>query len=174
MTNIALKRDEVHPLNKYRPPAATSAFKLIKWKPIYDQIVAGHIIGRSNKELAAEFDFSEVHIGNILRSDNAQILISEASDRIRGAVLSKQEENIDIEMEIARKAKERIRDFVNNDEIFLKSPFAFIDRVKDLSGLKKEKESSPSIVINNQNNQANIRAESLNRLAEALEISNEG
>lgn len=176
MSNLPIKKNEIHPINTYRPPSAASAYKLIKWKPYYDMIVSGHILGRSNKELAAEYDYTEVHIGNILRSDNAQKLIKEASDRIRGLAITKSSAGTEIDSEIRQKARERILDFVNDDDIAHKSPFAFIDRVKSLANLEVPREPSSPVQVNIQNNQnvTNVREESLKRIAAALEISANG
>lgn len=173
MSNIALLKDEKHPINEYRPPSAPFAYKLIKWKPIYDQIVAGHIIGRSNKELAAQFDFTPVHISNILRTDNAQKLIYEASNRIRAGAITVSENILSDQEEIKRLALSRVKDFLSNDVIATNQPFAFIDRVKHF--VSSPSAPSPSVQVNVQNNtqvnNTSIRDESLARIATALEIS---
>jgi hypothetical protein len=180
MSNIALDMNKVHPLNRFRPPAAASAFKVKKWKPIYDMIVSGHIIGKSNIELAAEYDFSLVHIGNILRSDHAQTLIAEASERLRAQVLNKVESVSEMQSEIQLAALKKVKSFMDNDELFKNSPFAFFDRaVKMAAPVSAAPKETPNINVNvnNQVNQATVvsdlKAESINRLTEALRITSE-
>lgn len=179
MSNVALSRTEIHEINEYRPPSAPGAYKILKWKPVYDMIVAGHILGRSNKELAEAFDFTSVHISNILRCDHAQSLIKAAHDRIREVSIEQSGDNVSLQVEIQTKALERVRDFVNNDKLAYESPFPFLDRIKDLA--KGSLVAAPlvpatsSVTVNvQQNNQTNqIREESMKRIADALDITNE-
>lgn len=180
MGNVALDMTKVHPLNPYRPPAAPGAFRVKKWKPTYDMIVAGHIMGKSNKELATEFDFTPVHIANILRSDHAQTLIAEASTRIREAVKDKAENTVELQEEIKNLALKRQKEFLENDELVKNSPFHFVDRAIRIASPAPVVTPSPNVSVqvqNNNNNSATIngkevRTESLNRIAEALEIVN--
>lgn len=172
MSNLPVKRDEIHPVNPYRPPSAPSAFRLVKWRPIYDLIVAGHIIGKQNKELAEEFDFSTVHIGNILRADRAQELIAQAHTNIRTSLSTNVEEAADIHSRIREKALKRTEEFLDNEEIAKNSPFAYMNTIKSFTGISAA--PAPATNINIQHNQQtvnNISEKSVNRLSKALEIS---
>lgn len=174
MSNLPIKRDEVHPINTYRPPTAPTAYKLIKWKPVYDMIVAGHIIGKSNKQLAADFDFTPVHISNILRSDQAQVLIKQAHDNVRAQAVSDAEEALDIQKRIQLKVNQKTEMFLDNEELFKNSPFAYMDALKHISSRSNPPAPVSVNVTNNtqiNNTQNNLKVEELQRLNKALEIS---
>ena len=175
MSNLPLKKDQAHLLNPYRPPSAPNGFKISRWKPIYDQIVGGHIMGRSNKELAEQFDYTTVTIGNILRSDQAQILIKQAHDRIRAEILEDTSEKVSIQVQIKEKALARVKDFLHNDEAARNSPFAYINTIKSLTGLSAPSTNPiPQVSVQVQNNtQINntIKPEQFDRMTRALEIS---
>lgn len=181
MSNVALDTTKKHELNRFRPPSAPNGFKVKKWKPIYDKIVSGHIIGKSNIELAAEYDFTPVHICNILRSDQAQILIAEASERLRGAALANIDKSGEIQTEIQELALDKIKQFAANDELFRNNPFGVFDRLVKLANpnppLAQQSEKVTVTVNNNQVSQTNnneiinIRTESMDRLSRALEIT---
>jgi hypothetical protein len=172
MGNIALKRDEVHELNPYRPPSAPGAFRIMKWKPVYDMIVAGHILGKSNKDLAVDFDYTPVTISNILRSDMAQTLIAQAHDRIRANAVEKGIEVMDIHEKIKQKALQRVDEFLDNDELAQNSPFAYMNTIaKYTSAPAAPAASSVNVQVNTNVQQNNVSENSLNRLTRALELS---
>jgi hypothetical protein len=171
MSNLPIKRDEIHPVNPYRPPSAPTAFKLIKWKPIYDMIVAGHIIGKSNKELAETYDYTTVSIVNILRSDRAQQMIAEAHKNIRENIQQTVTDQMDLNERIRQKALERVEDFLDNDELATNSPFAYMNTISKYTGISAQNVPTVNVQTNIQNNQTNISESSLNRLTKALEIS---
>lgn len=155
-------------------PKLESAYKLVKWKPVFDMIVAGHIIGKTNKELAEEFDFTPVHIANILKSDQARALISAASNKIRNKVLEESEDVVDIQSRIRLKALQRAEDFLNNDEAARNSPFAYMNTIKSFTAMSAAAQATPT--VNVQVNNAtqinnNLKAEHFDRLSKALEIS---
>ena len=171
MGNLPMKRDEVHPINVYRPPAAPNGFRITRWKPIYDMIVAGHIMGKKNTELAADYDYTTVTITNILRSDQAQIMIKNAHDTIRANLNVKVEESVDIQTRIRQRALERAEEFLNNDEAAKNSPFAYMNTIKSLTGLSAPSVNAPTSVNVNVQNNNNISKEHFDRLSTALEIS---
>lgn len=180
MANSALDMDAENKINPYRPPASAKGFRVKKWKPKYDMIVAGHIMGKSNKELAIDFDVTPVTICNILRADQAQILIKQAHDAMRAKAIEQPVESMDIVARIKQKALEKAEKFLEMDALAENSPFQFIDRTMKLAGIGRESSSSPApvnVTVNNQNNNAavvenkEIRTESLQRIAKALEIT---
>jgi hypothetical protein len=171
MSNLPVKRDEIHPVNPYRPPSAPTAFKLIKWKPVYDMIVAGHIIGKSNKELAEVYDYTTVSIVNILRSDRAQQMIAEAHKNIRANVSENINEHMDLNERIRQKALKRVEEFLDKDELATNSPFAYMNTISKYTGVSAANVPTVNVQTNIQNNQTNVSESSLNRLTKALEIS---
>lgn len=172
MSNLPVKRDEIHPVNPYRPPSAPTAFKLIRWKPVYDMIVAGHIIGKSNKELAETYDYTTVSIVNILRSDRAQQMIAEAHANIRANITQTVDEHMDLNERIKQKALKRVEEFLDKDELATNSPFAYMNTISKYTGISSGA-VTPAVNIQNniQNNQTNVSEGALNRLTKALEIS---
>lgn len=148
-----------------------TGYKLIKWKPVFDMIVAGHILGKTNRELAAEFDFTPVHIGNILRSDPARALIEEAHRKIREKAIEESEDVIDIQSRIRLKALKRAEDFLNNDEAAKNSPFAYMNTIKSFTAMSATAEVKAPTVNVQVNNATVIRPEHVDRLSRALEIS---
>lgn len=181
MANKALDMSRTHELNPYRPPSAETGFRVKKWKPMYDMVVSGHIMGKSNKELAAEFDVTPVTICNILRSDHAQTLIRTAHDTIRAKAVEMPVEELDIQARIKQKALKRVEEFLDRDELLENSPFAFMDRIAKLTNGGISRDSTPpvtSVNVSVQQNNAQIvenkeiRTESLARIAKALEVTN--
>lgn len=155
------------------PARLESGYKLVKWKPVFDMIVAGHILGKTNKELAEEFDFTPVHISNILKSDPAKALIAEAHKKIRTKVLEESEDVVDIQSRIRLKALQRAEDFLNNDEAARNSPFAYMNTIKSFTQMSAASAPSPTVnvQVNNATQVNNIKAEHFDRLSKALEIS---
>ncbi len=144
-------------------------------------IVAGHIMGKSNIELAAEYDVTPVTIANILRADHAQTLIAEAHRRIRKDTIEKTSENVDMQAQIRELALKRTKEFLEKDVLAENSPFAFIDRVHKLvsTGSERSVQVAP-VQVNVQNNQVvdnsqkELKEVHLNRIATALEIVKDG
>jgi len=170
MSNLPIRRNEVHPLNEYRPPAAPNAYRIVRWKPMYDMVVAGHILGKSNKALAEDYDKTTVTIANILRSDQAQILIKQAHDTIRATVLEDVNNVVDIHNSIKEKALKRVEKFLDNDVLATNSPFAYMNTISKYTGISSTP-TVPTVVVNNNNQVNNVSAESFQRLTRALEIS---
>jgi hypothetical protein len=141
-----------------------------RWHPEFDLIVYASFAGKSNVEIAKEFGYTPVHISNILSTVQA--------DRIRNELRSKINDNVDDTItnrmkSISDKALERVEKFMNNDELFEKSPFAFVDRAMRAATLNKESSSDPKVNININSQVNNIGNEAISRIASALEISNE-
>lgn len=111
-------------LNKWQPK---------KWKADYDRVVAYHVAGKKNVEIATVLGLTPVHVSNILNLPRAQ----ELKEKLEQLIREKMEVNIPDTLEyIARKTTERLKSVLDNDDLFEKSPFAVIDRGMDvLKGL---------------------------------------
>ena len=134
----------------------------------------------SNKELAEEYDFTPVHIANILRADHAQTLIAQAHNKLRTLAIEHPAELLDIQARIREKAQKRVEDFLDNDKAASESPFAFINIIKSFAMVapantsERDKSQTLNIQVNNQVNtiqEVSLKNESLDRLSKAMEIS---
>lgn len=67
----------------------------LTWKPVYDQMIALHIAGRTNVEIAELLDYTQVQVGNILRSKMGKQFIKEVIERIRQHTSSNVNESIE-------------------------------------------------------------------------------
>jgi len=139
-----------------------------KWPPQFDAIVLASIGGKSNKELAALFGYTEQHISNILCSEKA----NEIKESVRKKLL---EENpvTDKLKAISEKAIERMEKFINNDQLATASPFHFVDRAIRMQSVlnpAKEEPKEKNVI----NNNVLIASPSMvSGLFEAIEKSNE-
>lgn len=100
-----------------------------KWKADYDRVVAYHVTGKKNVEIATILGMTPVHVSNILNLERAQQLKAKLEQMLR----ERMETNIPDTLEyVARKTTERIKQMIDNDDLFEKSPFAVIDRGMDI------------------------------------------
>jgi hypothetical protein len=175
LSNLPIRKDQIHPINPYRPPSAPNAFKLINWKPVYDFIVAGHIMGKMNRELAELYDYTPTQISNILRSDRAQELIKTAHANIRASIKDDIEETVDKQVKIQNKIQAHIDKFLDKEHLAEGSPFKFMETIAKFHNAPK---ATPVIIpqtVNNNisqtNNNISIKPTDLNRMSRALELS---
>lgn len=104
-----------------------------KWKADYDRVVGYHVVGKENKEIAVILGFTPEHVSTILNLPAAQELKKKMEAALREKMLTNIPDTLDY---IARKTTERLKQVVDNDALFEKSPFAVIDRGMDvLKGL---------------------------------------
>lgn len=104
-----------------------------KWKPDYDRVVAYHVMGKSNIEIAEILGYTKEHVCVILSRPPALELQTKLQDALRTRMLVNIPETLDY---VARKTVERLKQVVDSDDLFEKSPFAVIDRGMDvLKGL---------------------------------------
>lgn len=161
--------------SKNRAPQFTN-YNPRRWHPEFDLMVIASFSGKSNKDIGEQFGYHEVHVSNILSTTQAQAI----REDLRAKILSNTDKTIVERMNvISNKALQRMEEFMNNDELYSKSPFVFVDkamRAVQLSGASLEKTSPKidSLTINQTNNtQNNIGGEVIDRIALALEKSNE-
>jgi 23S rRNA U2552 (ribose-2'-O)-methylase RlmE/FtsJ len=115
--------------NGKKREASLTRWEPKEWTPTYESIVLLSCAGKANKELAELYDFTPVHISNILNCARAKILRREVLDNLRDRF----DETIPVKLQTsALKAAERISDFIEDDSLAEKSPFAFVDRAMSL------------------------------------------
>lgn len=120
-------------LNKWRPK---------KWRAEYDRIVALSVCGKSNKQIAAEVDFTPEYVSVILNLPEAEELRVKLQERLRDKIL---EDVPTVLTRTAQKVAKRFEEMVDDNELFEKSPFAVIDRGIDLlKGLRHLQTAAPS------------------------------
>lgn len=100
-----------------------------KWQPEYERMVAYSAMGWSNIKIAQELKYTTVHVSNVLNLPQAKELRDKILARMRERTL---EDVPNILQRIALKTAERLETVVNDDEMFLKTPFAIIDRGLDI------------------------------------------
>jgi hypothetical protein len=113
------------------------AWKPKRWKAIYDRVVAFHVMGKKNTEIAATLSMTPEHVSTILNLPHA----IELRLRMEAALREKMEENIpDILEYVSRRTALRLKQVLDDDDIFMKAPLAIIDRglevMKGMSHLK--------------------------------------
>ena len=58
------------------------------WKPAHDQVVAYHVMGYNNKQIASLTGYSYDHVSDLLNDPRARKAITEAQKRMRGEMMS--------------------------------------------------------------------------------------
>jgi hypothetical protein len=102
-----------------------NAWKPKRWKADYDRIVAFHVMGKKNVEIARALHMTPEHVSTILNLPQAQQL----KDKMQAALREKMVTNIPETLEyISRRTVERFKQVLDDDELFQKAPLAIIDR----------------------------------------------
>jgi hypothetical protein len=114
-----------------------NAWKPKTWKTSYDRVVAFHVMGKKNTEIAATLGMTPEHVSTILYLPHA----IELKLKMEAALRAKMEENIpDLLEYVSRKTAMRLKEVLDDDDVFHKAPLAIIDRglevLKGLSHLK--------------------------------------
>ena len=121
-----------------------------KWRPEYDRIVGYSVLGKSNIEIAVTFGLTKEHVSTILNLPQAKELAEKLAIATKERMLSNIPETLDY---VARKTTERLKQMIDNDDLFEKSPFAVIDRgvdvLKGLQHLKGGGNGSTGINVGN-------------------------
>jgi hypothetical protein len=111
-------------------------WQMQKWLPHYEQIVALSCTGVSNKYLADKFDYTPVHISNILNTPQAKQIKQVILEKARAVTL---ESDIPERIERIKDAALSVVEEVmirRREELTLESPFAMLDRAqKVLAGV---------------------------------------
>lgn len=108
-----------------------------RWKPEYDKVVMFSIAGMSNVAIAEKLNITKEFVSQILNLPNAKLITEQVQAKIR----EKMEDGITENLYVATKqAAKRVRQVLDDDETFKKSPFAVtglaIDVLKGMNHLK--------------------------------------
>lgn len=123
--------------DKKIPARLTKRFEPKNWKPIYDQFVYYHVLGKSNIWIAEKFGKTPQTVCNILNCSQGKVLKKIIAFNLQ----QQQSATIGSRMDyVADKFMKRIESVADDDELFEKAPFAVIDRglaiIKGLNHLK--------------------------------------
>lgn len=168
--------------DKRIPARLTKRFEPKTWKPVYDMYVFHHVMGKSNIWIAQEYKKTPQLICNVLRSMQGQVRIKVIAINLQ----TMREQTIESRMgTVADKFMKRIEAVVEDDELFEKAPFAFVDRglaiIKGLGKMNGDPSSNPNggspAVHNTQNNFAGpvaiLSEKAITDLKEAIAFSTE-
>jgi hypothetical protein len=155
---LVRKAPKLKPSKRWRPK---------KWIPIYDQMVAMHCVGESNKAIAERFDYTPQQVCNILGSEQAKII----KELVHRKVLSELEDTGDRLKKIELAAIKNIERVISDEGMLESKPLAIFDRSMDiLKGIGKLRGADTPV---NQTNIFNIPAEHSAALASGIEKANE-
>lgn len=150
-------------------PKLTKKWDPKEWRPEYDRVVGWSFLGASNVEVARKVGLTKEHVSNILTSDKGK--------EVMKILMAKQRETTEKTIverlnDVAEKFTKRLEVFVDDDELYTKSPFAVIDRgLRVLEGTRNLKDkSTPDFA--QQNNFFNIPPELQQTLIAGLEKAN--
>lgn len=147
----------------------TAAYNPVTWKPLYDAIIMELIMFGSKKKVIAEkYKVTPQTVSNIINCDEGRVKIRAAQERVRETMLRSIPQRMN---DIAEKAVDRMQEFINDDTLYEKSPFAVIDRsMRFMQGTKlladKDHVADKPEVIN-------LSEKAMDRLSHALERINE-
>lgn len=117
---VAIEPEKKGKLKKWRPK---------KWRAEYDRIVAYSAMGKSNVWIAQQMGFDKVHVSVILHLPQA----IELADKLQARLRERIETNIpEVLGYVAQRTAERLKQVIDDDELFEKNPFAVIDRGMDV------------------------------------------
>lgn len=110
-----------------RPPGksrrALKKWQPVKWTPLYEQMVALSVMGKSNTEIAEMFNYNKQQVSNILTCDHAIKLKMELIRKIRGQLDGTLQERV---AQIADKTVSLTHKLLNNEDAFEKNPVSVI------------------------------------------------
>lgn len=117
-----------------------------EWHPIYEEVVLLDCMGYKRTEIAYRMGFSDMHVTNILKTEQAAIVRKLVLARINGKAMQTIEQRLET---VTLKAMQRVEDVINNDTLAEKNPLGVFDRaITLLKGTRKiqpDTESGPHI-----------------------------
>lgn len=113
----------------YQPHSRIKKWQPRKWRAEYDRIVAYSVLGKRNVEIAELMGFTKEYISVILNLPEAQDLYARLKQKIKEKIETSIVDDLDY---VAKKAAKRMRQAVDDDELFDKSPFAVINMGVDV------------------------------------------
>jgi len=106
-----------------------------EWHPIYEEVVLLDCMGYKRSEIAIRMGFSEMHITNVLKTDQAAIVRKLVLARINSKAMQTIEQRLEA---VTLKAMKRVEDVMNNDVLAEKNPLGIFDRaITVLRGTRK-------------------------------------
>jgi hypothetical protein len=168
--------------DKVVPARLTKKFEPKSWKPVYDLMVFHSCMGVSNKEIAEKYNYTPQQVCNILVSNQGRV----RKKLILANLIENETASVQDRMEkVATKFLQKIELVADNDELFEKAPFAFVDRglaiIKGLGRLEGDRANSNggsssvhNTQINNNNSKTFIVSEkAASELRDAIKFSDE-
>lgn len=112
-----------------RPPGKSrrglKKWQPTKWEPLYEQMVALSVMGKSNVEIAEMFNYNKQQVSNILTCDKAIAIKLEIIKGIRSNLLDGTiQERLN---QIKDKTVALTHKLLNNEALFEKNPFSVIN-----------------------------------------------
>lgn len=148
----------------------TAAYNPVTWKPLYDAIIMELIMFGSKKKVIAEkYKVTPQTVSNIINCEEGRVKIRAAQERVRETMLRTIPQRMN---DIAEKAVDRMQEFINDDTLYEKSPFAVIDRgMRFMQGTKLLADKDH--VAAKPDSAVNLSEKAMDRLSHALERINE-
>lgn len=152
------------------------------WRPEYDRIVAYSVLGRSNVWIGRQLGFTKEYVSVILHLPQAQELYM----KLRNATRERMEQSIPEMLQyVAKRTGDRLKQMIDDEDLFKASPFAVIDRgmdvLKGLQHLKGGGNGAPGQFIENNigqitvlNSQKSDIMEGLTKIAEIARNDDNG
>lgn len=128
-----------------------------EWRPEYQMVVTLSLMNFSGAQIAEimqekyNYSITVPHVYNILHCDKAKAILAQATNKI----VEVTQQTVEAMLEETEKlASKRVLQLLKDDDIYMKNPFAVVDRaVKVLEGRGKLKREGSGF---QQNNQANL------------------
>lgn len=158
VVNSPLIRKRGRPPGSGKRPAEMRNWEPKTWTSLHQAVVLRFCSGATQKEIAEQYELSEVHVNNIVNCKQGQALIQQVKDELlrKGNPAEKL-------AYLQNKTVERMVDFVDNDQLAANAPIAFIresNKINQIvSGLSPDVNRSgdgPKTVVNAIFNNVNI------------------
>lgn len=152
-------------------------FEPVTWKPIYEQMVYDSCLGKTNVQIAKEYDYTPQQVCNILGCTKAKLSKQMILNTLRDEAQASIGERLG---DVADKFMKRLEHIAKDEELFQRAPFAVVDRgLRVLAGLGHIKSpdinhgSGPVIHAHAGSKVAVMSNDSINALTEAIHKSEE-
>lgn len=106
-----------------------------EWHPIYEEVVLLDCMGLKRSEIATRVGFTEEHVTNILKTEQAKIVRKLVIARINDKAQLTIEQRLE---KVTLKAMDRVETVINDEELLKKNPLGIFDRaITLLKGTRK-------------------------------------
>lgn len=171
MTVSIIDKEEI------KVPGRMTKWQPKQWNPVYEQVVMYSCMNKTAKEIGKIVGFTEVHVGNILRSRFAKVIKLKMYEDLREDVSKTITNNI---ADSAILAARRIKAVLENEELAEKHPLSIFDRslqvlkaTKHVAGGENNAQVSGNVNFNGKTNIL-ITTEAAKQLKDAIQKSDEG